>query len=68
MTLTDKFWISLAVADLIVGLTLTLVEFPAGRPGWTSPIFLALSLWFVSVLCRWPIPDSCCAEDCECFR
>jgi hypothetical protein len=64
MTIKDKIVISGSVINLIAGLTLTLAEFPAGRPGWASPIFLALSLWFVSVFCRWPIPDGVCDGDC----
>jgi hypothetical protein len=64
-----RFWGSLPVFNLVATLTLTLAEVPAGRPGWASPTFFLLSLWSVSVLCRWPIPDGYCADEkCECFR
>lgn len=51
------------IFDLIACITITLVDYPAGRPGWTSPLFLAMSIWIVSLFCRWPIPDEMC--DCE---
>jgi hypothetical protein len=69
MTRTDRFWGALPVFNLVAGLTLTLAEIPADRSSWASPTFLALSLWFVSVLCRWPIPEGICSDGCpDCER
>lgn len=54
------------IFDLIALITMTLVEYPAGRPGWVSPVSMAASIWVVSLFCRWPIPDGICTEDCGC--
>lgn len=54
----------LYVASLITVITMTLVDYPAGRPGWYSPLFLAWSIWLVSLFCRWPIPESPCDDLC----
>lgn len=60
--------VAVLVADLIAAVVVTLADYPAERPGWVSPCFLTLSLWLVSLFCRWPIPQSVCdcqTDDCE---
>lgn len=64
----DPRWLKIYISMLIVYIVMTLVEFPAGRSGWVSPLCLAISIWLVSLFCRWPIPDGVCSEDCECDR
>lgn len=56
----------LYIFDLVAVITITLVDYPANRSGWVSPLFLAWSIWLVSLFCRWPIPESVCdGESCD---
>jgi hypothetical protein len=60
----------LYIFDLVAMITVTLVDYPANRPGWVSPLGLAWSVWLVSMFCRWPIPEAPCDDLCggECWE